>query len=581
MTPAPNPANWLTADPALFSETERRIATGLPGALQFAVPAPALEAALQAATQSASIPVSTIEGSVLARFVRPLISASGHGPLAPAARFWQRRLAVAGTALRRASRATGYILVQGIPGLHRAGSGWLISDSVLVTAASVAARFSDPALGSATVQVLFEDGITARVTRTRVSPAAPRAAFLHLEFDAPLPDAIPLLEGSPANPYIAVIGDVTRDSRTGAPVLDLVYEGVFERKCLAPGRVVQSTATTLSHDCATLGDMSGSVLVDLETGQAAGLHLAGSLGEPGVALPSSALFTAMEALQISPALPFDLSAEEDFGLEAAPKLTAADYADRKGYDTDLLGTAVPFPTVPDSTDVVTLPYTHFTVGLSKGRRMPWYTAVNIRGAEAIEIKRGQDKWAFDPRLDRNLQAGPELYTQNDFDLGHMVRRLDPDWGADAEKADIDTFHYTNACPQHKDLNRKIWNDLEDYVLKNTAKEKLVVTVFTGPVFAEDDPPYRGYRVPMQYWKLVVMRKENGDLSATAYILSQADMVTSFEFTFGEFRTYQLPITELEALTKLDFGELRNFDPKRSQEGPESATHITGPNDVVV
>ncbi len=45
---------------------------------------------------------------------------------------------------------------------------------------------------------------------------------------------------------------------------------------------------------------------------------------------------------------------------------------------------------------------------------------------------------------------------DDFDIGHHVRREDPVWGDTAEfaiKCNDDTFHSTNACPQHKNFNQ--------------------------------------------------------------------------------------------------------------------------------
>jgi len=68
-----------------------------------------------------------------------------------------------------------------------------------------------------------------------------------------------------------------------------------------------------------------------------------------------------------------------------------------------------------------------------------------------------------------------------------TRRLDPVWGSDAvaKQADADTFCFTNACPQHKDLNQKEWLKLEDYVLDNSDAHDLKVCVLTGPVFAAD------------------------------------------------------------------------------------------------
>jgi len=88
------------------------------------------------------------------------------------------------------------------------------------------------------------------------------------------------------------------------------------------------------------------------------------------------------------------------------------------------------------------------------RKMAVYTAVNVNGKRLLWLSRNGDKWYADPRT--SAQAGPELYANNDLDRGYLVRRLDPVWGTDAEaeKANEDTFHYTNVCPQHKDFNQK-------------------------------------------------------------------------------------------------------------------------------
>src|SRR5262249_29884023 len=153
------------------------------------------------------------------------------------------------------------------------------------------------------------------------------------------------------------------------------------------------------------------------------------------------------------------------------------------------------------------------------------TAVNIDGATAKPPKRAKDHWFFDPRIPQEEQTGNDVYKKNDLDLGHLVRRIDPAWGdsdATALIANDDTFHFTNATPQHKDFNRSQtrWAGLEDYILEHADNAKFRVCVFSGPVLATDDDPYRGVQLPRQFWKVVTMVKESGELSATAYLLSQ-------------------------------------------------------------
>jgi endonuclease G len=247
------------------------------------------------------------------------------------------------------------------------------------------------------------------------------------------------------------------------------------------------------------------------------------------------------------------------------------YAGSNGYDPDFLGQRVELPRIPAEFegDIARLKdgsghelkYTNFSVVMNKARKLAFFTAVNIDGAQLQTLKRDSDKWYFDPRIERDAQMGPEVYSKNDLDRGHLVRRLDPVWGSRAVEANEDTFHFTNCSPQHKNLNQKTWQELEDYILRNTDVHNLRVTVFTGPVFRADDMLYRGkFQIPAEFWKVVVMVKQDGNLSATAYLQTQKNLIEDLEFAFGQYKTYQVPVSRVEALTGLDFGKLRQHDP---------------------
>ena len=269
----------------------------------------------------------------------------------------------------------------------------------------------------------------------------------------------------------------------------------------------------------------------------------------------------------------------------------ADYDTREGYDPTFLssGTMVPLPKLTGTmaTDVAinqqakagkpkfVLPYHHFSVVQNKNRRLAFFTAVNIDGKAFKPIKREADRWSYDPRIDQTEQVGAELYDNNDFDKGHLVRRQDPSWGRnqqEALEANDDTFHYTNCSPQHKSFNqgKQLWAGLEDYILKNATNSQQKVCLFNGPVFRDDDPEYREIQIPLQFWKVAVILKDDGQFSATAYIISQADLVPSVlsaeedVFVYGKFKTFQVPVQKIETLTGLNFGQIANFDPLASQ-----------------
>ncbi|HEV2800398.1 MAG TPA: DNA/RNA non-specific endonuclease [Pyrinomonadaceae bacterium] len=267
-----------------------------------------------------------------------------------------------------------------------------------------------------------------------------------------------------------------------------------------------------------------------------------------------------------------------------------DYSDREGYSPIFLGTGaarVPLPTLSgelmekvavrknaSGANAHVLPYHHYSVVMNKERRLAFFTAVNIDGSIHHRIKRDPDKWFYDPRIEKSEQTGNEAYANNPLDRGHLVRRLDPAWGTSkkiAKVANDDTFHFTNCAPQHEDFNqnKETWAGLEDYVLDNADAEDIKISVFSGPVFSDSDFEFQGVLLPKQFWKVVVMVKSNQKLSATAYLLSQENLIEGLEgvFSFGEYKTYQVPVTRIESLTGLDFGKLRDADPLNGQESP--------------
>jgi len=287
-----------------------------------------------------------------------------------------------------------------------------------------------------------------------------------------------------------------------------------------------------------------------------------------------------------------------------------DYADRRGYDPDFLGTGalrVPLPKLPPAlrkravrrtgvtgTDAYLLPYHHYGVVLDGERRLAFYSVVNVDGGRTVRAQRDPDRWAFDPRIPRNVQTGEEVYVKNDLDRGHLTRRLDPAWGdtaAAAKLANDDTFHFTNCTPQHKDFNegKALWAGLEDYLLNHADTLNFKATIFTGPVFADDDDTYRGVRLPRQFWKVAVMvRAEDHRLSATGYLVSQAKLIQGLEveeaFDYGAYRTFQVPVAKVGELTQLDFGALLHADPLAQQEVAGAGAQpreIARPEDLVI
>lgn len=254
--------------------------------------------------------------------------------------------------------------------------------------------------------------------------------------------------------------------------------------------------------------------------------------------------------------------------------TTAALAGREGFDERFLGVPVPVPVLA-GVETVLLPYTHFSVLMRPDKRLAAITALGIEGAKLMDLDRSGIQWRLDPRLPEDQQTGERVYTRNDIDRGHLVRRASAVWGdprAEAATANENTFHYTNAAPQAAKFNQglELWLGLESYLLENAADNGRRLIVFTGPIFSDVDPVYRGVEIPLRYFKVAVFLQD-GSLAAIGYVVDQTPQLADLDDVpkpgavgdgvppLGPFRTFQVPIRDIAALTGLELDQLVGVD----------------------
>ena len=466
---------------------------------------------------------------------RPQLTWDGEALPAVASAFWNRRLALAAVDLYRARQCV----------FPLSGAGGVQSTAVAVARNIVVAPAEGLPAAGLMLRLPSNDCPVEQIMR------GAEVAVLRLPID--LPTFLPLAQGNPTSPLVAALAIDTE-----------------RRVSLSPGWLTGYSEANPTHDAKST--TPGAAVLALENGALLGIDL-----HPGLTVAASQLRGLLPPDAISTTSAGLESVAEDFLERAKPE----DYTNRQGYDPDFLGVPVPLPKANKQFKL--LPYTNFSVALSAERHLALYAVVNINGHRLVEMHRVDDPWQLDPRIPDDQQVGGGYYAGTPLDRGHMVRRIDPVWGKNAGQAERDTFHYPNSCPQHKNLNRKTWNDLEDYIYINLQREDLKVTVFTGPVLAGDDVLFHDVQLPKEFWKVAVMVRDDGKLSATAYLLSQEDMIQGLEFAYGEFRTYQVSVALIEKKTGLDFGKLRSCDPGAkgtTLEAAESApAEIRGPQDL--
>jgi V8-like Glu-specific endopeptidase len=164
------------------------------------------------------------------------------------------------------------------------GTGWLVSDSVLVTNRHVLDVISKGigALeqGQAVVRFKHESGIPddeepANITGVLAVHEELDVALLTIDKQTftdtrkPLEvDTAPVEAGHP----VVAVGYPFDDSKRNPLFINALFKGTFGVKRAAPGEVSGLGARSIFHDCSTLGGNSGSPIFSMKTGRVVGLH---------------------------------------------------------------------------------------------------------------------------------------------------------------------------------------------------------------------------------------------------------------------------------------------------------------------
>lgn len=564
-----------------------------------------------------------VEESVILRRERPVLSILNNetqlvfiDPMDSA--IWEARLRNARPMLDHAIRAVGRIDLQG-GRLDWVGTGWLVADDILVTNRHVANEFAmrkgevfafrmgNAGPMTAGIDFLHEIGNSNTLVFRLIRPLhiealpGPDLSFFEIEQtsgDSSLAKPIELATELIETENAATIGYPAYDSRIPEPeLMEQIFGRVYNKKRLAPGAVTRVEETRILHNCTTLGGNSGSVVLDLDNGKAVGLHFSGSFLTTNYAIRADVVKKLLERVRsgrvrpepplqnpTQPAPPALVAKDTDITQEAV----AADYDDRNGYQPDFLGTDEFFVQLPaverDSADVLDfavgdktgteLRYQHYSVVMSRSRRMCFLSAVNIDGGLAKKTRRAGWKW--DPRIPKTQQIMDECYgSPPRFSRGHMTRREDPAWGniSAAKLGNEDSMHVTNTTPQMQAFNSPIWLALEDYALGHAREDAMKISVFTGPYFHDDDPTMYGVRIPVTFWKVIAfIHDETGKLCATGYEMNQEQSLQpEEEFVFGQFVspqlnvTTQVPILSIQKRSGVNFGRLVHVDPLANVE----------------
>ncbi|HEX6718238.1 MAG TPA: phospholipase D-like domain-containing protein [Pyrinomonadaceae bacterium] len=302
-------------DPALYQELQNKVGVPSTEAMEAATRDMVAAAALPPLTEPGALELSerlSLE-TIVRPLARPVLIIRDNQVttefLGPDSDVWKSRIETAKPILDRIIPAVGRVEVTNNPDFTWLGTGWLVADDIIVTNRHVAQEFGRRGANGFTFRMGLNGGaMTSRLDFLEedqrfnsleyavnsilfiAKSTEPDVAFLRLvrpQTSRPFPPPIVLADQITGDEFIATIGYPARDSRV--PDQDLVlriFGDVYEKKRLAPGKLISVAADELQHDCSTLGGNSGSPTIDLTSGNALGLHFSGLFMQANFAVPA-------------------------------------------------------------------------------------------------------------------------------------------------------------------------------------------------------------------------------------------------------------------------------------------------------
>lgn len=267
----------------------------------------------RAADPAAELPKPPMEDEVNERIVattvgaRPVARIRNNQVTAdfigPSSKSWKDAIEANKAVLDKAVPAVGRIELNNSD-YPWAGTGWMIEPGIIVTNRHVAQIFAKVDRRSA--HFVFKSGLSGGsvsadidfleeenrldeaehpITSVMWIATNDEADVAFLKVDKAsglrLPDPIEITDTVTEGQVIAAIGYPARDPsiRDQELVISIFGPDVYEKKRFAPGMVMSVDGHRIRHDCSTLGGNSGSVLLELSSGRAIGLHHGGYLDD--------------------------------------------------------------------------------------------------------------------------------------------------------------------------------------------------------------------------------------------------------------------------------------------------------------
>ncbi|MCC5835353.1 MAG: DNA/RNA non-specific endonuclease [Opitutales bacterium] len=258
--------------------------------------------------------------------------------------------------------------------------------------------------------------------------------------------------------------------------------------------------------------------------------------------------TTLDLLRENNRVPLEVRLVLDFVADRIPLHVGltVDVSQFEGDSTHIYGG------VPESSrNLRILENQGFLLGYDEDRGNPAWVSYRAFQPDSMDATPRPERFTPDNRT--RARVHPDLYTNSGFDRGHMA----PNFAIavmHGPEAQEETFLMSNIIPQSPNLNRRVWRDLEQRIIRRYARRFSEVWIITGPIYPEQGKQHLANRVavPKACFKIIIDEHDNG-LRALAFIIPQS--VSGNE----DPEQFLTSIREIETRTGLNF--LSALDPE--------------------
>lgn len=225
------------------------------------------------------------------------------------------------------------------------------------------------------------------------------------------------------------------------------------------------------------------------------------------------------------------------------------------------GQKLELPSISSSEDVIV--HTGYTVSYNSKRKIPNWVAYELtpEKANGTTPRPKNSPFREDPDFRGPQPSRSDYSNKQNWDKGHLAPCADMKISGTTM---IESFYFTNVCPQNHSINAGDWQTLEELVHNMAAKSGKAMYIVCGPIVSEGrfgTLGADGITIPDYFFKALLYKDAKG-YHSIAFVMPNKPSSRCL----GD---YSLKVNDLERIIGVDL--FTNLD-KRIQESVE-AQHI--------